>query len=368
MKHLIYSLLFLLPGLLSGQLMYPGDANNDGIANHLDLLPIGVAFNQFGNPRPGASQNWFAQAFIPWTYQLPETGVNGGYLDANGDALIDTLDIDAIALNYEMMQDSAGPEPWEPPFNCIECPPPVLRIEFEEPFIVVPDTAFAVIVLDYGVPIPTELGAMGIAFGIEYEVDTLLIDDTQTQVIPNDTPERMFIVATNQGATAFRSVAPFRAQLAAAHFGNNGFIFKDTLARVGIIIEDIQRDTTTAEFSIRFEEPIVLINDLEQRIGLNRETGSIKVLKIDSSSPSLLADPFLRLWPNPATDRLWIAVANAPLEEVRLIDLTGKLRLTQQLNGSTEGTLEVGQLPAGMYLVEVRTGNGILLQKIVLQD
>ena len=85
-------------------------------------------------------------------------------------------------------------------------------------------------------------------------------------------------------------------------------------------------------------------------------------------APSLLADPFLRLWPNPATDRLWIAVADAPLEEVRLIDLTGKLRLTQQLNGSTEGTLEVGQLPAGMYLVEVRTGNGILLQKIVLQD
>ena len=46
--------------------VWPGDANDDGIANNLDFLTIGLAFgsNQFN--RGGASNSWSAQASTPW--------------------------------------------------------------------------------------------------------------------------------------------------------------------------------------------------------------------------------------------------------------------------------------------------------------
>src|SRR6185295_12937804 len=64
--------------------VWPGDANYDGVANNLDLLPIGVAYGSTGTVRPGASNNWVGQAANDWGISLA-SGTDYKHIDCNGD-------------------------------------------------------------------------------------------------------------------------------------------------------------------------------------------------------------------------------------------------------------------------------------------
>lgn len=79
--------------------VWPGDANDDLSCNLYDLLPIGIAYNQTGPARPGASLNWSAQAASNWNGALA-SGVNYKFADCNGDGIIDAADTSAINLNF----------------------------------------------------------------------------------------------------------------------------------------------------------------------------------------------------------------------------------------------------------------------------
>lgn len=74
-------------------IVWPGDTNNDGIANQADVLPLGLSFGQTGPPRQNASINWIGQPATPWT-QARST-----HADANGNGVVDQADILPIGLN-----------------------------------------------------------------------------------------------------------------------------------------------------------------------------------------------------------------------------------------------------------------------------
>ncbi|MFB3040433.1 MAG: FlgD immunoglobulin-like domain containing protein [Candidatus Poribacteria bacterium] len=76
--------------------VWPGDTNNDGSVNLLDIIPIARHWNQPGGiPRetPQAVE-WAVQPVAPWSVK-PAT-----YVDANGDGLINEQDIIPIAENW----------------------------------------------------------------------------------------------------------------------------------------------------------------------------------------------------------------------------------------------------------------------------
>jgi hypothetical protein len=80
--------------LSGGLIVWPGDTNNDGIANQADILPIGLFWAATGPARPGASMAWTGQPTSPWT---PE---NATYADANGDGTVNQADVLPIGLNW----------------------------------------------------------------------------------------------------------------------------------------------------------------------------------------------------------------------------------------------------------------------------
>jgi hypothetical protein len=80
--------------ITSGIIVWPGDTNNDRIANQVDVLPLGVYWNQTGPRRPNASTAWIGQPATPWT---PAAAT---YADANGDSVVNQADVLAIGLNF----------------------------------------------------------------------------------------------------------------------------------------------------------------------------------------------------------------------------------------------------------------------------
>lgn len=77
----------------SKQTFFSGDANNDGIINHYDLLNIGLHWQAKGEPRSNdttASADW----------QQTKANLNGKYADCNGDGTVNEKDTLLIVQKY----------------------------------------------------------------------------------------------------------------------------------------------------------------------------------------------------------------------------------------------------------------------------
>jgi len=79
---------------LSDDIVHPGDTDNNGVVNALDVLPVGVYFLNEGNPRGSVSFAWESQRTVMWN--IPAAT----YADANGDGVINERDIIGIGINW----------------------------------------------------------------------------------------------------------------------------------------------------------------------------------------------------------------------------------------------------------------------------
>jgi hypothetical protein len=88
-----------LPQYCVGDCVWAGDANNDGIVDIIDILPVGYCQGENGFGRPNSSTGWYGQYANNWQQPLMP-GINMKYIDTNGDGDITGEDINAIDLHY----------------------------------------------------------------------------------------------------------------------------------------------------------------------------------------------------------------------------------------------------------------------------
>lgn len=92
------------------EVVYPGDFNNDGIANHVDLLFWGLACkDNAGLIRPDATNNWTPQIAPNW--QVAVNGINSKHQDGDGNGIINEADIQVLRDNYGNTHSSTMPNP-----------------------------------------------------------------------------------------------------------------------------------------------------------------------------------------------------------------------------------------------------------------
>jgi hypothetical protein len=83
--------------------VWPGDANQDGIAKHDDLLYLGLAMgnNVSGFPRVPNSFLWMGHRSNNWGATLPGGG-NAKHADFSGDGHLDSTEVAILDLNYRL--------------------------------------------------------------------------------------------------------------------------------------------------------------------------------------------------------------------------------------------------------------------------
>ena len=86
-------------------------------------------------------------------------------------------------------------------------------------------------------------------------------------------------------------------------------------------------------------------------------------LKADnvSARPEVGIDA-VNIYPNPASERIHL-VSDTAIETIRIFDITGQLHKKQRMK-SYQGDVNVEQLPAGLYLIEILTADGAYIKKI----
>ncbi len=77
----------------------PGNFDNNAIVEGKDLLYWGLAYGYTGPPRDSATTDWIPQYNIKdWNDSID--GVNSKHQDANGDGIVDMLDLEILEDNY----------------------------------------------------------------------------------------------------------------------------------------------------------------------------------------------------------------------------------------------------------------------------
>ena len=87
--------------------VYPGDANNDGVANNLDLLAIGIAYADTGAARIDTTITWDAKYGKDWQNVFADS-TNHKHADSNGNGIVNYDDTLAIIQNYGFTHQRPG--------------------------------------------------------------------------------------------------------------------------------------------------------------------------------------------------------------------------------------------------------------------
>jgi len=86
-----------------------------------------------------------------------------------------------------------------------------------------------------------------------------------------------------------------------------------------------------------------------------------------SIAPTQLSHNF-NVYPNPTNDFVTIhALGNASATTLQLVDMTGRILLTESNYGAADMTLPLTTIPAGMYYLKISSGATQQVEKLILQ-
>jgi hypothetical protein len=362
---------FLLPAvfLLLGELaaaqtigVWPGDANNDGVVNNIDLLYVGKAFNTQGNVRTGATPQWLEQTVTAWSSVLPDS-TNYAYSDCDGNGFIDTSDADVIRLNYG--QAHAVPTD---SFISGDSTNPALYLAYS-PATGQPGQPFEILIT-LGDPNARIDSFFGIAFTLNY--DTTLIEartpihaefNSRWAADPNN-GDPLFIVKDRRDdgkldiAISLKGMSGGLSTPNAAGYGN--------IASLSFIIEDnlIGKTAINHDFMFSFDRVRMVDRQLSQ-YPVYAKTDTFTVLATGIQPRQ--QEPRIDVYPNPAEDHITIHAPGLSIQEAVLYDMLGKV--IKVIPGTpNDMLLEVNNLSKGLYILQIKTDKGTVTKKISVKN
>lgn len=354
------------PGAIYAQL-YPGDINNNGIANAVDFLYLGVAYGSTGPERDNPDNDWSPQTLPdPWALNF-SNGLNYSYADCTGDGVVDDDDIEEGVL--ENFGETHGILQSDGYSNGIQGMDPVLRL--------VPNTdlanagstvSFDIVLGSENMPI-SEFYAL--AFSMTYDVEFSEDDDNDIEA---ELVNNSWIDPTNGSLSRIMTVFEDNghAEIGITRINqqaiSNGF---GVIATFSIVIEDDIASSVIDTFHIDIDSVLV--------IGPQDETISIAALDtfvlvtndslLGSSAPTLLSDE-LNIFPNPS--RSYITFKRpVNLRKLCIYNIFGQTILTEHFPyQSPLETLNL-KLPHshnGMHYLHLETDEGILVKPFIIQQ
>ena len=329
--------------------VWPGDANADNVAQHFDLLNIGLAFGQEGPARANPGTEWNASSSDNWEETFSD-GVNFKHADCNGDGRIDRSDREAIIRNFGRTHGEV--EPAEELDNTLLGPP--IFVDFSEIANLPPNTEFEIpIVLGteedpvndiYGVAFTLAFDPSVItAASIEIEYPVTWFGDPEVNVLTLDRTD----------------LAGGTVDIAITRTDQNNVSGYGPIAYMRGIIDDIA-GLKSSELEI---EKTKALGKHGEDIPLNGLSQEFEILPDGHNigRQDLLRQ--LRVFPNPTHDRVTIANSFAmALNRVTLLKPDGAILRQLPLNGNA---IELGSVPDGVYILRIEIGEYTIHKRIV---
>ena len=329
--------------------VWPGDTNDDGIANHLDLLNIGLAYGATGPERFVQATNWAGQPAPRWSDSFSDE-LNYKHADANGDGLVFMDDIAVIQANYGETRESPGSTPGEDSNEVIATEgDPSIFVDLPEIGMLPSGAAFSVPVI-LGSENRSVESVYGIAFTIEYDAN--LIDPNQLRLSVPDS----WLGDAEEDLLTIQKAYPDEGKIEIAISRTDGQSvtgYGVVALMSGIIVDLVGLRTTKVKVSkvraIRPDNTIIPIYPDER---------STIISDIDD-----LSSDAITVFPNPTNGVLsWTLPSSERVVNIELLNVQGK-RIQQYTADAS--TIDISNFPEGIYFLRLQTTDGFHYTKVM---
>ncbi|HTF04986.1 MAG TPA: T9SS type A sorting domain-containing protein, partial [Bacteroidia bacterium] len=331
--------------------VWPGDADDDAIADMNDILAIGIANASTGTTRPGATLTWIGQWSLPWGPTLI-SGTDYKWVDCNGDGVVDPNDTTAVILNYGLTHNNRFAAPQ------FQLAAPVLAVDAGQDTLA--PSSPGMLTINFGDATTPADSVYGIIFSLYY--DELYIDPNSISI---------------SAATSWMGTA-----------GNDMIVVKKILPGMGRMDVAITRidhaniNGSGAILSVNFMTtsaltgtgqtiitPITLgnvrcISNDEMDVAVNTANDSLVISDAVLTSINETNGEF-GLYPNPASDKLTLQFATAEERTVRLYNALGELVLVSVSYGS-QIEIDLSGRAQGLYTVQVESSGTIHHREVMV--
>ncbi len=100
----------------------------------------------------------------------------------------------------------------------------------------------------------------------------------------------------------------------------------------------------------------------------SQDTSLVVVLIEDITFLSTTRQGEVQVFPNPASDKLFIHINNSTFARIRLYNQTGKLLIAKEISSQEVSILPLSDLMPGLYILQLETAHGLISKKLLLQE
>ena len=336
---------FIDPQCMGPNMIWSGDTDFNGTANHFDILNLGLAYGATGPERTVQGIEWVDLLAEDWEIYF-NSGLNFKHADCDGNGTVTKEDIQAIEINYgethgEVLPDIfLGGNEDDPPFY-VDLPGG-LDLTTGSQFI-------APIILGNGDK-PVE-NLYGIAFTLVFDPDIIIPSSIEMQYDPS-----WLGVADVNLLTFDRTFADQgRIDVALSRSDQNDVSgFGQISGFIGIIDNIAGKEEMKVEI-----ERVRAIQGDETVIPLNRPV-KIVDLSVGTEEPTVGA---FEVFPNPTKQFLFLQhPENLLIENITVYDTNGKQIMSGQLQNRQ---IDVSSLITGVYALKIETKEGLFVERFV---
>jgi len=338
--------------------VWPGDVNNNGVVNNIDLLYIGNAYGTTGPKRIDATTHWEEQNISSnWTNFF--TGnVNFSHADCNGDGIIDILDLIVVYSNYNKTHDTPNEDLFVSGIPNID---PQLLLNANDSIVVTEGNQ---------IDIPINLGNdslqidnfNGIAFSIYYNPEVIQETSIQFNIVDswigND---NIFALVQNNSEIGVTDITVTR-------YGQSPVSGNGQIGVLSIIIEDDvipfamgQQEETITIDSIR------MVDEFLNTTAIANDT-ILYIIQKDSLTNNIEIElqKEIQINPNPAID--WLNIdTELKIQKIEIYNILGELILQDDFNNKNHGQIRVKPFANGIHTIKLFTNKGVISKKVIIK-
>ncbi|MCC6413916.1 MAG: hypothetical protein IT270_19865 [Saprospiraceae bacterium] len=362
LKNLKIALLLCCTIPAQAQMVWPGDVNNNGIVNGVDLLWLGLAYDANGPIRPGASTGWTPQLLgMPWEQSF-FCGLNYAYADADGDGDVDEKDLEeALLPNFRQIHGTFTPDGYANAEPGGKNPAITLLPSATE---VLPGEALTIKVILGDEILPTT-NFYGIALKMHYSSG--LVNNNGADI--SFTTQTSWIDPENEGIVKdlyYKDSVSGDVEVAIVRSNQIPVDGHGSIGSFSIIIEDIIVGIAP-QFELRIDS-VMLIDQNDTITAVVADTVFVNI-KQKVRGRGIEPDGRMKISPNPTGPdaTAWRLESTEPLHHLELIDGLGRaFPVSPQPAGEFLWLVpKPANLPPGAYWLSGYTEKGVLITHLI---
>lgn len=355
----ILLLCLLSTALTAQEFVLPGDANNSGLVDHYDIVPVGYAYGQLGPIRHGSNHTDPQEIVEPWDRFFPN-GVNYTYADANGNGHVELLDFTLVSQNIGLEAEDVTP------LQFLQGNPdtdPNLLFNDNNPVPYSAQNTTIAVPLHLTVPVGM-VAVNGLAFDIEF--NPAYIEDISLEFSSE-------WINADGASFQYQRTEVDKMHVAVTRFGEDPVSGAGVMGTMNlVIIEDLidlfegSQDTSLALLRIT---NVFGVNDDYTTLPI--ATGELLLtwnrVALTTNANQLYPSHMLKMSPNPTRGQLALE-AKFDVEEIILYSIGG--RTFQLYDGAPrrQWTGYLPNIPSGYYFIQLRGPDGHITQTLCYQS